>query len=72
MQGDLTLTISERLNGVKWTYRLSLVRKEAFSSFMNADYITNLLRGECISLGYRLRIDGKTSCISRKSGLKIV
>lgn len=70
MSEALNLSISEHRNGVKWTYHLSLTRKENLSSFLRASYIIDLLKQESIRLGYRLTTVGKTSSRSKNVGSK--
>ena len=68
MREALTISITERRNGVNSTYRLDFAKKDNFCSVRMLDYIIDRLKRECISLGYKRTTVGKTSSSSKKDG----
>ena len=64
----LTISITEQVNGVRLTYRLSLEKKESLFSLLTASSFIDLLKQVFTENGLILNIDGITSCTSNESG----
>ena len=72
MLEDLTIIITEQVNGAKLTYRLSLDKKGSSFTPKTANSIIGYLKMVFIKHGLKLNTDGITSSTSNVSGSETV
>lgn len=72
MQEDLTITIQERVNGVKLIWRCGSESGEGLGFHDNVPFTIARLKRGFIGIDFLPLIDGKTSKDSRTPGLKKV